>query len=73
MLCYVGLCKIFPIRQLTQEECDIITLGPYANTFPPTAHPDTLYKEDYSSYGKESSEEKSDKTSQGEGKVELVV
>ncbi|GAA5914708.1 uncharacterized protein JCM6883_001049 [Sporobolomyces salmoneus] len=58
---YIGLCKIFPLPELTQEDCDTITLGPYANTIPSEHLPSTLYQT-------ESSDEKSSsKLSDGEG------
>ncbi|GAA5950164.1 hypothetical protein JCM3765_004222 [Sporobolomyces pararoseus] len=64
---YVVLCKIFPLPELTEEDCETITLGPYANSLPAEHLPSTLYKT-------ETLDEKSlSKSSDGEGKVELVV
>lgn len=67
-LVYIGLCKVFPLPELTQEDCDTITLGPYANSLPAAhRHTSTLYRT-------ESSDEKSSsKLSDGDGKVELAV
>ncbi|GAA6062412.1 hypothetical protein JCM10212_006047 [Sporobolomyces blumeae] len=67
---YVALCKAFPIRSLSQEECDTITMGPYANTLPPTT---VEAKDAY--LDKASSEFDDDKVStksSGVGNVELV-
>ncbi|GAA5839012.1 hypothetical protein JCM3766R1_004555 [Sporobolomyces carnicolor] len=67
-LVYIGLCKVFPLPELTQEDCDTITLGPYANSLPAAhRHTSTLYRT-------ESSDEKSSsKLGDGDGKVELAV
>ncbi|GAA6020293.1 hypothetical protein JCM11491_005320 [Sporobolomyces phaffii] len=66
-LVYVLACKMFPLPVLTQEDCDTITLGPYANTIPAEHLASTLYRPE--SYDEKSSSKASD----GEGKVELVV
>ncbi|GAA5932535.1 nucleobase cation symporter-1 family protein [Sporobolomyces koalae] len=63
-LMYLGLCKLFPLPELSQEDCDTITLGPYANTQP---NPSALYRE------KSNDATSSKKSSEGEGKVEQVV